>query len=131
MIALNIQKGHFVASTQNIDDIDVIVLEKDQNTFELIRDLLNESKPSIKIHHITFIEQATPKLLSNKNLKYFFCGFEIGNSEEEYIESLAMSLVIKFRDDVKYIPYPYLDKEDLMFSKNKVLLINKIGVLDL
>jgi hypothetical protein len=104
-------------------NIEIIIFEKDLGTIELISSILDKTK-SIKIHQITSLDQVTPELLMNKNIKYFYFGYEIGSSEEENLESLARSLVFKQRTDIKYIPYPYLKKSDLLFSKNKVLLVS-------
>jgi hypothetical protein len=105
-------------------NLDAIVFEKDQETFELIKKILNENKIA-KVHQITAIGQATQPLLSIQSLKYFFCGYEIGSYQEEKTESLARELLAKQRGDVKYIPYPYLRRSDLLLSARKILIVNK------
>lgn len=110
-------------------NLDAIVFEKDQETFELIKKILNENKIA-EVHQITAIGQATQQLLSIQSLKYFFCGYEIGSHQEEKTESLVRELLAKQRGDVKYIPYPYLRRSDLLLSARKILIVNKTELID-
>lgn len=108
----------------------IIILEKDPYTFNLIKNILNGSR-NLKIYQSATLEQANQHLQTDHEIKYLICGYEIGNHEEEMIEPMVMSFLAQQRKDVKYIPYPYLKKSDLLISKNKILVLSRAELVSM